>query len=115
MRRALAKREGQRKKFQAIFSKIGKKINYKGYSEPTILLTEIIEFDTQDRVCDHLWFSYTKGFEAVGMEEGDLIEFEARIKEYKKGYVNRRYSINNQKSDFRLSHPTKVKLIKVSH
>ncbi len=39
MRRELAKRKGQRKMFQTTFAKLGKKINYKGYSEPTILFT----------------------------------------------------------------------------
>ena len=112
MRRELAKREGQRKKFRATFSKLGKKINYKGYSESTILLTNIIEWEANIRITDHVWFSYTKGFEDAMMKEGDAIEFEARIKEYKKGYVNKRFKINEQKVDYKLSHPTKIVVIK---
>ena len=111
MRRQLATREGQRKKFRAIFKKLGSKINYKGYSESTILLTDIVEADTDTRVSDHIWFSYTKGFEAVGLKTGSSVEFEARIKEYKKGYVNKHIRVNHQKIDYKLSHPTKIKLI----
>ena len=111
MRKELAKRDGQRKKFRATFNKLGKKVNFKGYSDNTILLTDIIESDTNHRVSDHVWFSYTKGFEAVTMKEGDAIEFEARVKEYKKGYVNKNYHINQQKMDYKLSHPTKIKLM----
>jgi hypothetical protein len=110
MRRELAKREGQRKKFRATFSKLGKKINYKGYSEPTILLTDIIECETNLKITEHAWFSYTQGFEDADMKEGDVIEFEARVKEYKKGYVNRRYKINEKKLDYKLSHPTKIRV-----
>jgi hypothetical protein len=36
------------------------------------------------------------------------ISFEARVKEYSKGYVNRSLGINNKRKDFKLSHPTKV-------
>lgn len=112
MRRELARREGQRNKFRATFSKLGKKINYKGYSESTILLTDVIECESNTRITDHAWFSYTKGFENAQIKEGDTIEFEARIKEYKKGYVNRGLKINEQKLDYKLSHPTKISVIK---
>jgi len=108
MRKELAKDEGQRKKFKAIFSRLGKKVGYNGYSEETILLTKI-EDENGKVVADHVWFTYTKGFEKATLTEGDLVEFEARIKEYTKGYVNRRYKINNKSIDYKLSHPTKIK------
>ena len=114
MRKDLAKIEGQRKKFRAIFSRLGKKTNYKGYPEPTILLTTIIDSETDKKIADHLWFGLTKGFEEAGVKEGAegaTIEFEARIKEYKKGYINARYKINRQKLDYKLSHPTRVRVI----
>ena len=60
---------------------------------------------------DHLWFNYTKGFEALGkLEEGDLIQFDGRCKEYTKGYAgNRRGVKKSRKVDYKISHPTKVK------
>jgi len=111
MRKELARESGERKKFRAVFSRLGKKTNFKGYSEETILLKNIMDTDTNKIVADHLWFSYTKGFEKVHLVEGVTLEFEARVKEYKKGFVNARYKINNTTLDYKLSNPTKIKLI----
>jgi hypothetical protein len=105
MRKELAKDSGTRKKF------IGKKTNFKGYSEETILLKNIVDVETDKVVTDHIWFSFTKGFEKLALTEGVTLEFEARIKEYMKGYVNSRYKINNATIDYKLSHPTKIKRI----
>jgi hypothetical protein len=111
-RTKLASAEGERKSFKGTFSKFGKKVSYKGYSEETVLLINIIDVENNEVVTDHAWFSLTKGFEKINPKEGDVLIFEARIKEYKKGYVNKRAGINNQRKDFRLSHPTKISLVK---
>ena len=108
MRKQLGASEGQRKKFQAIFMRFGKRVNYKGRSETTVLFTNIIDLSANKRVADHLWFSYTLGFEKVNLTEGASYEFEARIKKYSKGYVNKKYGIDQSKSDYKLSHPTKI-------
>jgi len=113
MRNQLAKHDGTRKKFRGVFVRFGKKANYQGYTDMTILLTSIIDVETNQVVTDHLWFNYTKGFEDAGIKEGDVIEFEARIKEYKKGYVNARAGIRNRSRDYKLSHPTQIKVIRV--
>jgi hypothetical protein len=112
IRKRLAAEEGQRKTFRATFSKFGKKINYKGYSEPTILLVNIVDAASNEVVADHVWFSLTKGFDSIKLEAGAVIEFEARIKEYKKGYVNKKIGINSRTKDYRLSHPTKISIVK---
>jgi len=111
MRKELAKADGIRKKFTGIFSRLGKKTNYQGYSEDTILLVNITDTETKQVVADHLWFSYTKSFEKVSLSEGVVVEFEARVKEYRKGYVNSQYKINHARKDFKLSHPTKIRII----
>ena len=98
-----------RKKFRAVFIRIGKKTGFKGYSEETILLKNIVDLEADKMVADHLWFNYTKGFEKLSLTEGATLEFEARIKEYRKGYVNARYKINRSTTDYKLSHPTKIK------
>jgi hypothetical protein len=112
MRKQLAPDEGQRKKFNATFSRFGKKVNYKGYSEITLLLTHVTDAETNTLVADHLWFSYTSGFEKAGLTEGCRIEFEARVKQYRKGYVNKRYGINSRKQDYKLSNPGRIKAVK---
>src|SRR5580765_4860847 len=88
MRNELSKSEGQRRKFKAIFSRLGTRTNYKGHAEVTVLLTSVINPEIDTPVADHVWFSFTKGFEAASLSPGDMVEFEARIKQYKKGYVN---------------------------
>jgi hypothetical protein len=108
MRSGLASRAGARKKFRAHFSKIGKKVNYKGYSEETLLLTNVTDADTNEPVADHVWFTYSKAFEKVMAHAGSWITFEARVKEYTKGYVNRSMGLNKKRKDLKLSHPTNV-------
>jgi hypothetical protein len=111
MRRPLAKDEGQRKRFRAEFVRIGRKTNFKGHSVDTLLLRNITDIEINQVVTDHVWFTYSKVFETANLREGDMIEFDARVKEYKKGYVNRALKIDNRKTDFRLSHPTKIKKV----
>jgi hypothetical protein len=110
MRKELGKKEGERKKFSAVFSRMGKKVNYRGYTEETVLLTHVTDLETNQIITDHLWFSYTKSFQLITLEEGMPIEFDARIKAYTKGYVNRLYKIDERKKDYKLSHPTNVKV-----
>jgi hypothetical protein len=112
MRNELKKEEGKRKKFVATFVRLGKKTGYKGKSEETVLLKNITDPETNKVVTDHIWFSFTKGFQDAGLSEGMLVEFEARVKEYTKGYVNTLYRIDFQSSDYKLSHPTKIKALR---
>ena len=57
MRKELAAEEGKRKRFKAVFSGVGKKVNYKGYREQTILLRNIVDLESNKVVADHVWFS----------------------------------------------------------
>jgi hypothetical protein len=112
MRKQLAEKEGQRRKFRAVFTRLGKKTNYTGFSEETILLSNVEDVLSGDKLTDHIWFGFTKGFQIRGLREGDILEFEARVKMYEKGYVNKAMAIDNRKRDFKLSNPTKIKLIR---
>jgi hypothetical protein len=111
MRIKLGAEEGKRKKFRAVFERTGKKTNFKGYSEDTVLLKNIVDVETNNVMADHVWFSYTQGFEKALLTEGAIVEFEARIKEYTKGYVNRKLNFNSKVVDYKLSHPTKIKKV----
>jgi hypothetical protein len=110
MRRVLKESLGERKKFSATFVKFGKKKNYKGYSDETILIKNVVDLDDGKVVADHLWFAYTKGFQQIPLVEGAQIEFDARVNKYEKGYRNVRYQIDNRTTDYKLSHPTKISL-----
>lgn len=111
MRKELGLQNGIRKKFSGTFDRIGKKINYKGYSEETVLLKNIIDVAANTRVADHLWFKLTKGFEKLVLTQGATVEFEARVTPYTKGYVNKKYNMNARSMDYKLSHPTKIRLV----
>jgi len=107
MRKNLEQINGDRKGFIGVFERYGTKTNFKGFLERTILLKEVS--DGKNVVTDHIWFTMTKGFEALGdLNNGDKVEFCARVKEYVKGYVNRRDYVDDREIDYRLSHPTKV-------
>ncbi len=111
MRKELANSAGERKKYRAYFERIGKKTNYKGYSEETILLKNIVDVETTLVVADHIWFTYTQGFVKARIQPGDVIEFEARSKPYSKGYANRALKVYNKKKDYKLSNPTKIRKV----
>ncbi len=111
MRKELADKEGERRSFRATFVRFGSKQGYQGYKEETILLKNIRDVSSGKLVTDHAWFHLTKGFERLNLNPGVQVIFDARIKEYRKGYVNRRYGIDNRKKDYRLSHPTNVSIV----
>src|ERR1700730_11601863 len=112
MRKELKKIDEQRELFRGVFSKYGLKTSYRGPSTNTVLLVQIRD-SRGAFICDHLWFNVTKGFEKLGaLQQGEFIQFEARVKKYKKGYVNKRAGIDESASDYKLSHPTKI--VKIS-
>ncbi|HZB15425.1 MAG TPA: hypothetical protein VE467_20465 [Chryseolinea sp.] len=111
MRTSLAKQLGERKKFHATFVKFGKKRNYQGFTEETLLFKNIIDLEQNKIVTEHVWFAYTKSFQRISMTAGVQVSFEARIKKYTKGYKNSKYGIDQQRVDYKLSHPTKISRI----
>lgn len=108
MRKALQKIDAERGKFTAIFDCYGSKRAFRGRTDTTLLFREICDKEGK-LVADHLWFTTNKEFEKHSFIRGDRISFEARVKEYKKGYQGLPGSLNKPaKSDFKLSHPTRV-------
>lgn len=96
-------------RFTGIFERFGLKDGWQGVSETTVLLRDIRN-DWGKIVCDHLWFNYTKGFQRLGeLKQGDIIEFQARIMPYVKGYINYREETDNRELDYKLSYPTRLK------
>ena len=111
MRTGLKKDLDMRKTFTGKFVRTGKKAGFKGYSRETLLIKDIVDSETGDQVTDHIWLNYTKGFENVNLHTGAIVEFQARIVEYKKGYKNSRFAFAEQKKDYKLSHPTKIRIV----
>lgn len=104
MRKELSKKDGSRERFSAKVEKFGTKPNYHGFPEETILLTSVKD-NTGTIVTDHMWFNV--GVTFALLNEGDLIEFDARVTTYKKGY-SPSDGDNPFRIDYRLSRPTKL-------
>lgn len=110
MRKNLKTLEGLRKKFRGKFVKFGTKSGWNGHEISTILLEDIVDLETQQKVTDHIWFTYTKGFQKLDLIEGIILEFTGRIKKYQKGYKGYREDVYKTiEYDYKLSHPTKIK------
>ncbi|HPC93309.1 MAG TPA: hypothetical protein PLU87_00070 [Sedimentisphaerales bacterium] len=103
--------DGQRMRFRAIFERYGQKSAYRGAPLKTLLFREVCPVDGGVRVTDHLWFTETKGFRALGvLHQGDCVEFDARVTTYRKGYYGRREDVYKPSGqDWRLSFPTRIR------
>jgi hypothetical protein len=83
-----------------------------GYKGPlkTVLLKDVRPPDDSQVYTDHLWFNLTKGFEALNLKEGDVVQFDARVKKYQKGYMGRQWPVDAAVEwDYKLSHPTHIR------
>lgn len=118
MREKLQRINGKRKTFSGIFERFGTKTNFKGFPERTILLKDIKCATNEEISADHAWFNFTKEFSRLDLQEGDKIQFDARVKEYEKGYKG--YDEDRQlerpiEKDYKLSHPTRIGLVRRKH
>ncbi len=115
MRKELSKLNNLRKTFTGTFKRYGTKTNFKGFPEDTILLINIKDSNGKV-VSDHCWFNLTKQFSELGeLKEGGLIQFDARVKNYIKGYKGYKEEVQYERpleEDYKLSFPTKIKRIK---
>ena len=113
MRKKLKKiSEEIRATYTGTFKRFGFKNGYKGPIETVLLLD--IKDSSGNTITDHLWFNKTKGFSSINPQEGDIIQFDARVKKYTKGYFGYDFikQIENPpQTDYKLSHPTKIKIV----
>jgi len=111
LRKELKKLNEVRATFTGTFERLGIKNGYYG-PEKTLLLKDVKDSEGKI-VTDHLWFNFTKGFQSANLAEGDIVQFDARVKEYEKGYKGRKESVYSEiTEDYKLSFPTKVKNLK---
>lgn len=108
MREELKKINEVRSTFTATFERMGTKSSF-GHPKPTLLFKDVRDH-TGRIVTEHLWFNYTKGFMELGLQVGDVVQFDARVKEYEKGYKGWRDDVWDSpiETDYKLSHPTRL-------
>lgn len=112
MRKQLSTINNTRQKFTGTFERFGEKSGWQGNIDFTLLLTDVKDQEGK-LMTEHLWFNLTKQFNALKLQEGDVVEFHARVKRYFKGYRGYREDIYDKpvETDYKLSHPTKIKLV----
>jgi hypothetical protein len=108
MRKQFVENQNLRIKFIGTFIRFGMRNNFKGMPMETLLFKDIRSID-ESIYEDHVWFNMTKEFNKIEtqLKEGVIVEFDTRIK----GYVNRRELIDNREIDYKLSYPTKIRII----
>ena len=108
MRTKLAEINKKRSTFTAKFIRYGTKSAYRGLQIQTLLFVEVKD-EGGEIVTDHIWFIRTKGFDKYALAENDIVRFDARVKEYYKGYKGYREDVYNPiEKDYKLSHPTNI-------
>ena len=107
MRHGLQLIDGVRTRFRSTFKRFGKKSGYKKRWVLTILLVDVKIAGDENVLCDHVWMTAGKQFKDLDLHSGDIIEFNARVGAYRKGYsmddLERPFRI-----DYRLERPTKM-------
>ena len=100
---------GIRATFSGIVERYGTKSSY-GHPKPTLLLKDIKDGGGMI-VTEHLWFNLTQGFAKLGLQPGDAVKFDARVKPYIKGYRGYRDDVYDKpiEEDYKLSHPTNLR------
>ena len=110
MREKLMAINNVRAVFHGTVARFGTRTSY-GHVKKTMLVHDIRDRHNRE-MTDHVWFLCGKWTESL--QPGDVIEFEARVTSYKKGYRGRRedYDLPPPSIDYKLSHPTKVRKVK---
>lgn len=109
VREGLKAKLGDRERFKATFRRYELRSSYRGLPKEWILLVNVQTISGVD-VTDHLWFSLTKRFKALGtLYPGDVVAFDARVRSYVKGYVGR--GEDHRELDYKLGYPSQIEFI----
>lgn len=105
----------ERHTFIGTVGRFGHKDSYRGGPIPTVLFKDV-KNENGEIITDHLWFNFTKGFQKADISENDLVQFNARVGYYEKGYKG--YKDDEEllaehpvETDCKLSFPTKIKVL----
>jgi hypothetical protein len=105
---ALRPHYNKRERFRGTFLKFGIKSGYKGRLNQTLLLIDIIDIEKPAEILtNHLWFNVTEEFKQLNLRSGDIVEFNARVKLYEKGYSDDDED-NPKRLDYHLTYPRKI-------
>lgn len=100
--------------FTARVGRQGTKPGWQGEIIDTILLNNVKLKENGKEVTSHIWFILGTNFENSECQEGDIIEFSARVSYYEKGWRGKKaeeYGESRTEKDWKLERPTKIKII----
>ena len=109
-RESLRAIDGARQRFTARIARRGEKPGWRK-PVPTLLLTDIADWNTGQPLTDHLWIADGKW--SARIADGTAIAFDARVGSYRKGYRGRRadaYDAPPPSIDWKLERPTRVQV-----
>lgn len=108
MRKELGVRVGDRRRFRGRVERFGKLPQRR---TPTIMLQDVVFADSSEYATDHIWFKKGKAWDRI--RHGDVVEFDARIAEYEKGWRGRKPKPGAPppSDDYLLQRPTKVQVV----
>ncbi len=116
MRESLKKLNGERKTFIGTFEQYSSR-KYSVAYRKTALIKNIKDINGKF-ISDHAWVACNENFNDIGnLTKGDVIQFNAKIKEYIKGYWDLREEINIIKpyeKDYKFDELKKVRIIKAA-
>ena len=102
MRTTLRQLCGQRLRFRATVGRSGTASGWKGSVTDTVLIHDVRTASEDQQVTDHLWFKC--GVWSRTLQEGCIIEFDARVGWYRKGYYH-------DQIDYHLTRPTRLEFV----
>ncbi len=103
--------QGCRFRCRATVGRFGEKRAFRGPPQKTVLLLDVVQTRTGQKLTDHVWFTVGKWMTAANVRPGDVIEFDATVGTYIKGYQGHREDVEDAppvRQDWRLERPTRV-------
>lgn len=113
MKEGLKNYNRRRMRFTAKIERFGSRSGWRAKKHATLLLTDVRNRQTGERIVDHVWM--IAGVWSRNLRTGDVIDFEARVTRYTKGYKGYREEFIDERpveDDYRLERPSKVRVTK---
>jgi hypothetical protein len=112
MRLELKRRSGQKLRFKAKVEDFKEVNTYSDreydYYEWRIKLAHVTEIATDNIVVDEIWLRHTKTLQKMRLNEGDWIEFTAKVEEKLEGFKYYKLGIDDRELDYSLKYVSDV-------
>lgn len=111
MREKLKRLVGERLRVRATVIQYGEKKTAGGSYRRMICLGPVLQLPPGKEVADHVWLRAGPIVAGLHLHPGDVVEFDASVAQYWKGYVNQAKRIDERKIDYKLIFPANYEVI----